>query len=74
MKARLNCSIPGEFPFFFDEIQSVYKASTFAQDTFHAIFTTNQNGLKGSAICSFKLKDIDQVFDEGKLYFRIIHL
>ena len=26
LKVRLNCSIPGEFPFFFNEIQDVYKA------------------------------------------------
>ena len=23
LKARLNCSVPGEYPFYFDEIQSV---------------------------------------------------
>ena len=66
LKTRLNCSIPGEFPFFFDEIQDVFKATTFDQDTFHAVFTTNQNGLKGSAICSFQLSAINKAFDEGK--------
>ena len=70
LKARLNCSIPGEFPFFFDEIQDVYKARSSSnsnnngeEEIFHAVFTTNQNGLKGSAICSFNLKDINNVFD-----------
>jgi hypothetical protein len=61
LKARLNCSIPGEFPFFFNEIQDVYK-TTFDDTTFHAVFTTNQNGLKGSAVCSFNLDDINHVF------------
>ena len=65
LKARLNCSIPGEFPFFFDEIQDVFK-STNDDDNFHGVFTTNQNGLKGSAICSFKLKDINQIFDNER--------
>jgi len=70
LKARLNCSIPGDFPFFFDEIQDVYKAASGSssnnEEIFHAVFTTNQNGLKGSAICSFNLKDINNVFDNGK--------
>ena len=43
LKARLNCSIPGEFPYFFNEIQSVYKIPD--DDTrFYAVFTTNLNG------------------------------
>ncbi|QQP35646.1 Semaphorin2Alike, partial [Caligus rogercresseyi] len=60
LKARLNCSIPGEFPFFFNEIQHVYRAE--GDDTFHAVFTTSNNGLRGSAICSFHLKDVERVF------------
>ena len=63
LKARLNCSIPGDFPFFFDEIQDIIKTEN---DIFHGVFTTNQNGLKGSAICSFKLEEINKVFDLGK--------
>ena len=70
LKSRLNCSIPGEFPFFFDEIQDVYKAASGSssnnEEIYHAVFTTNQNGLKGSAICSFNLNDINNVFDNGK--------
>lgn len=60
----MNCSIPGEFPFFFNEIQDVFKPS-YDDEIFHAVFSTNQNGLHGSAICSFNLKDITEVF-EGK--------
>ncbi len=63
LKARLNCSLPGDFPFFFDEIQDMHYDKS---STFHGVFTTNQNGLKGSAICSFKLTDINQVFDQGR--------
>ena len=62
LKARLNCSIPGEFPFFFNEIQDIFKPS-YDDTIFHAVFSTNQNGLHGSAICSFKLDDIEEVFD-----------
>jgi len=43
LKARLNCSIPGEFPYYFNEIQNVYKIPD--DDTrFYAVFTTNLNG------------------------------
>ena len=62
LKARLNCSIPGEFPFFFDEIQDVYKAD-YDDSTFHAVFTTATSGVKGSAICSFRLEDLERTFD-----------
>lgn len=61
LKARLNCSIPGEFPFYFNEIQSVYKMPD--NDTrFYAVFTTSMNGLMGSAICTFDINDIQETF------------
>jgi hypothetical protein len=61
LKARLNCSIPGEFPFYFNEIQSIYKVP--GDDTkFYGTFTTSTNGLMGSAICSFTLTDIQSAF------------
>ncbi|XP_069700579.1 semaphorin-2A [Periplaneta americana] len=64
LKARLNCSIPGEFPFYFNEIQSIYKIP--GDDTkFYGVFTTSMNGLMGSAICSFTIEDIQEAF-KGK--------
>ena len=68
LKARLNCSIPGDFPFFFDEVQDVFKLGE--ENVFHGVFTTNQNGLKGSAICSFTLEAVDEVFDNGRFKVR----
>ncbi|VVC90235.1 unnamed protein product [Leptidea sinapis] len=62
LKARLNCSIPGEFPFYFDEIQSVYQIPG---DTsrFYAAFTTGaSDGLVGSAICTYNMEDIQEAF------------
>ncbi|CAH1635193.1 unnamed protein product [Spodoptera littoralis] len=62
LKARLNCSIPGEFPFYFDEIQSVYQMPG---DTtrFYAAFTTGaSDGLVGSAICTYTMDDIQEAF------------
>lgn len=62
LKARLNCSIPGEFPFYFNEIQSIYKVP--GDDAkFYGTFTTSTNGLMGSAICSFTLDDIQAAFN-----------
>jgi len=62
LKARLNCSLPGEFPFYFNEIQNVYKLSS-DDTTFYAVFTTNLNGLMGSAVCTFHIDDISNAFD-----------
>ncbi|XP_072392355.1 semaphorin-2A [Diabrotica undecimpunctata] len=61
LKARLNCSIPGEFPFYFNEIQSIYKVPG-DDNRFYGTFTTSTNGLMGSAICSFTLSDIQEAF------------
>uniref|UniRef100_A0A8D8XHJ2 Semaphorin-2A n=2 Tax=Cacopsylla melanoneura TaxID=428564 RepID=A0A8D8XHJ2_9HEMI len=61
LKARLNCSIPGDFPFYFNEIQDVYKVPG-DDNKFYATFTTSTTGLTGSAICSFTLSDIQSVF------------
>lgn len=62
LKARLNCSLPGEYPFYFNEIQAVYK---FPDDdsSFYAVFTTSlHGGPHGSAVCSFRLSDIQGAF------------
>ncbi|XP_025832153.1 semaphorin-2A [Agrilus planipennis] len=61
IKARLNCSIPGEYPFYFNEIQSVYRLAR-GDTTFFATFTTLTNGLMGSAVCAFRLSDIEKAF------------
>ncbi|CAD7077061.1 unnamed protein product [Hermetia illucens] len=61
LKARINCSISGEFPFYFNEIQSVYKMAS-DDSKFYATFTTNTNGIVGSAICSYDIRDINAVF------------
>ncbi|XP_015920801.1 semaphorin-2A isoform X2 [Parasteatoda tepidariorum] len=62
LKARLNCSIPGEFPFYFNEIQHVYKHPD-DEKKFYAVFSTSTNGLMGSAICSYSLDSIQEVFN-----------
>ena len=70
VKARLNCSIPGEFPYYFNSIQSIVRAesprSTAGSTTFYATFTSSLNAgadlFEGSAICAFSLEDIERAF------------
>ncbi|XP_052696848.1 semaphorin-1A-like isoform X1 [Crassostrea angulata] len=71
-KARLNCSIPGEYPFYLDEIQSTSEMgqgnymstdrSDNRTDMFYAVFRTPSNSIQGSAVCAFKLADIEKTF------------
>ncbi|XP_060837417.1 semaphorin-5A isoform X2 [Rhopalosiphum padi] len=61
IKARLNCSLPGDYPFYFDEIQGM----TYLPDEglVYATFTTPSNGIAGSAVCSFNLTAINAAFN-----------
>ncbi|ODM98388.1 Semaphorin-2A, partial [Orchesella cincta] len=61
LKARLNCSIPGEYPFYFNEIQSIYRVPG-DDSRFYAIFTTVGSGFHGSALCVFTLDAIQDAF------------
>lgn len=66
LKARLNCSVPGDFPFYFNEIQSTTEFVTKDSDKIiYATFTTPDNSMAGSAVCSFRLSDIRNAFDKG---------
>jgi semaphorin 6 len=72
-KTRLNCSLPGEFPFYFDEIQSTSLrgdgnvfptlVSNDRVPMVYAVFTTPRNSLRGAAVCAFKLSDIVASFE-----------
>ena len=66
-KARLNCSVPGDSPFYFDEIQSTSRiiSKSSNEDLIYAVFTTPENSISGSAICSFSMNEIREAF-EGK--------
>ncbi|CAH1121167.1 unnamed protein product [Ceutorhynchus assimilis] len=66
-KARLNCSVPGEYPFYFDEIQAtstiiegIYNEKT--SKIIYGALTTPDNAIGGSAICAFQMNDIQEVF------------
>ncbi|KAL8608030.1 hypothetical protein ACOMHN_023846 [Nucella lapillus] len=60
-KARLNCSKPGHFPFYFDELQSTY----YSQDErkVYALFTTPPNSIAGSAVCAYDLESFEKAFN-----------
>nr|BDT62946.1 MAG: semaphorin-1A-like protein [Trachysalambria curvirostris majanivirus] len=71
LKSRLNCSSPGEPPFYFDELQSLTKIiSGNYGDIVYGIFKTPHNSIPGSVICAFSIKDIQKVF-RGK--FKALH-
>lgn len=69
LKARLNCSLPGEYPFYFDEIQSTTNiiqgryGSNLSQQIIYGTLTTPNNAIGGSAICAYSMRDIVRVFE-----------
>ncbi|KAH8277919.1 hypothetical protein KR018_010341, partial [Drosophila ironensis] len=64
LKARLNCSVPGEFPFYFDEIQAISPVvHSGSKSLVYAVFTTSVNAIPGSAVCAFDVDDILSAFD-----------
>jgi len=68
LKSRLNCSLPGDFPFYFDEIQSTSDVveGTYGHRTerlIYGVFTTPENSISGSAICAFRIQDVMDSFD-----------
>eukprot|EP00096_Caligus_rogercresseyi_P008260 TRINITY_DN267_c0_g1_i4.p1 TRINITY_DN267_c0_g1~~TRINITY_DN267_c0_g1_i4.p1 ORF type:complete len:416 (+),score=124.79 TRINITY_DN267_c0_g1_i4:142-1389(+) len=66
LKARLNCSQAGETPFYFDHITSaVYKSE---EGIIYGTFSTGENDLHSSAVCSFSMNEVERAFDEDFLY------
>lgn len=64
LKTRLNCSVPGEFPFYFDEIQAISPIVESGPNALvYAVFTTPVNAIPGSAVCAFRVDDILAAFD-----------
>ncbi|XP_077672479.1 semaphorin-6A isoform X4 [Eretmochelys imbricata] len=63
LKARLNCSVPGDSHFYFNILQAV-------TDVIHinghnivlATFSTPYNSIPGSAVCAYDMLDIANVF------------
>ncbi|XP_064169760.1 semaphorin-6D-like isoform X2 [Anguilla rostrata] len=63
VKARLNCSVPGESFFYFDVLQSITDIVDInGVPTVVGVFTTQLNSIPGSAVCAFSMADIEKVF------------
>ncbi|KJH42470.1 sema domain protein, partial [Dictyocaulus viviparus] len=65
LKARLNCSISSQYPFYFDRIQAVTRVEIVEDTLFYATMSTSETAFVTSAICVFSLKNIDQLFHHG---------
>lgn len=65
-KARLNCSLPGSFPFYFDLIQDVQLVN----NTFYGLFISSVNGSSGSAICAFTVDSVKDRFADRVYKYR----
>ncbi|PIC55187.1 hypothetical protein B9Z55_000564 [Caenorhabditis nigoni] len=67
VKARLNCSVSANFPFYFDHIQSVKRVDKHGETFFYATFSTSETAFTSSAICMFQLSSINHLLDTGLL-------
>ncbi|KAK3927593.1 Semaphorin-1A [Frankliniella fusca] len=68
LKSRLNCSVPGDYPFYFNEIQSMSpiiegRYAGQGEELLYGVFTTPVNSIGGSAICAFRMRDVLASFD-----------
>uniref|UniRef100_A0A452UYS4 Semaphorin-6A n=1 Tax=Ursus maritimus TaxID=29073 RepID=A0A452UYS4_URSMA len=63
LKARLNCSVPGDSHFYFNILQAVTDVIRInGRDVVLATFSTPYNSIPGSAVCAYDMLDIAHVF------------
>uniref|UniRef100_A0A8B9KTT7 Semaphorin 6A n=1 Tax=Astyanax mexicanus TaxID=7994 RepID=A0A8B9KTT7_ASTMX len=63
LKARLNCSIPGDSHFYFNILQAVTDVIHInGRDVVMATFSTPYNSIPGSAVCAYDMADIATAF------------
>ncbi|XP_067425214.1 semaphorin-6A isoform X2 [Emydura macquarii macquarii] len=63
LKARLNCSVPGDSHFYFNILQAVTDVIHISgHDIVLATFSTPYNSIPGSAVCAYDMLDIANVF------------
>ncbi|XP_037680137.1 semaphorin-6B isoform X3 [Choloepus didactylus] len=64
LKARLNCSVPGDSHFYFNVLQAVTGVvSLGGQPVVLAVFSTPSNSIPGSAVCAFDMTQVAAVFE-----------
>ncbi|KAM3825219.1 semaphorin-6C isoform 1-T1 [Vipera latastei] len=63
LKARLNCSVPGDAFFYFDVLQAVTDITLLnGRPAIFGVFSTQFNSITGSAICAFYMEEVERVF------------
>lgn len=66
VKARLNCSIPANTPFYFNELKAVSDPMPFGADHLvYGVFSTPETTVRMSAICTFSMNKIREEFQYG---------
>ncbi|KRX50905.1 Semaphorin-1A [Trichinella murrelli] len=70
IKARLNCSLSGHVPFYFNEIAAtsnlvITERNGKKTELIYAIFNTPSTALRASAICAFSMEDVRYIFNNG---------
>ncbi|KAJ8346202.1 hypothetical protein SKAU_G00303950 [Synaphobranchus kaupii] len=64
LKARLNCSIPGDSHFYFNQLHSTSPIlRSHGRDIILGVFSTPTNSIPGSAVCAFDMQQLARVFD-----------
>uniref|UniRef100_A0A671RE71 Sema domain, transmembrane domain (TM), and cytoplasmic domain, (semaphorin) 6Ba n=1 Tax=Sinocyclocheilus anshuiensis TaxID=1608454 RepID=A0A671RE71_9TELE len=64
LKARLNCSIPGDSHFYFNLLQSTSPIIRMqGRDVILGVFSTPSNSIPGSAVCAFDMQQLARVFE-----------
>ncbi|XP_075700864.1 semaphorin-6C isoform X4 [Rhinoderma darwinii] len=64
LKARLNCSVPGDSFFYFDVLQSMSDILTINnRPAIIGVFGTQANSITGSGVCAFYMDEIENVFN-----------
>ncbi|KAM6434486.1 semaphorin-6C isoform 2-T3 [Liasis olivaceus] len=63
LKARLNCSVPGDAFFYFDVLQAVTDVTQVnGRPAIFGVFATQSNSITGSAVCAFYMDEVERVF------------
>ncbi|KAJ8271110.1 hypothetical protein GJAV_G00122870 [Gymnothorax javanicus] len=64
LKARLNCSIPGDSHFYFNQLHSTSPIlRSHGRDIILGVFSTPTNSIPGSAVCAFDMQQLARVFE-----------
>lgn len=61
LKARLTCTVPGDFPFSYDYVQSLTYLPR--EQMLYGVFSTAENSIVGSAVCVYTMSAVNASFD-----------